>query len=86
MSKKTSQSSYKKNKSKSKDRFLESIITQANSSEEVIPSPKNLNIEGSTAVTTITSASKFGLTTELTYIGIISSVLVTVLIATSFAI
>ncbi len=86
MSKKTSQNSYKKNKSKSKDRFLESIISQTNSNEEVISSPKISRNEASISVASVNSTSKFGLNKELTYIGIISSVLVAVLIATSFAI
>ena len=89
MSKKTSQNSYKKNKSRSKDRFLESIISQSSQSDEVISSSKISTSEGSASpsiISSVTIASKFGLNRELKYIGIISSILVVVLIATSFAI
>ena len=89
MSKKTSQNSYKKNKSRSKDRFLESIISQSSQSDEVSSSSKILTSEGSAPpsnISTIATTSKSGLNRELGYIGIISSILVVVLIATSFAI
>tara|TARA_B110000438_G_scaffold225661_1_gene219756 strand:- start:72 stop:356 length:285 start_codon:yes stop_codon:yes gene_type:complete len=92
MSKKTSQNINKKNKSKSKDRFLESIIAQKdapsqnNQPGQIKPGQNTIDINTQSSVlkTTMETASSPALTKELTYIGIISFVLILALTTTSF--